>query len=1190
MIATITKDYGTEFNAPDNPTKAFYIFSGWDTEVPETMPSENKTFNATWTAKDTFYLVGSMNDWTVSEAYEFVANPQNPDEYSVSAALAAGNEIKVVRAVAGVAKNEDHYPSTEHQGYNGWTGNYVVDEYHAGDVTVYFRPAGNFGDQLWQNFGGYFYIEGDHLITVEVSPADKGEAYVTRDGSTAAATTAPNGMPLTVHYTPADNYQLDKIEVLKEDGTAANVTMNGDVFSMPNYNIKVKVSFKVITWTFDEFEWTGNNETGYTAAVAKYNGDNGSTKTVEAAVTSQETPATCETPGRTVYTASVAADASLDGTAKEDTKTVSIPALGHAYGEPAWTWDGFTKATATFTCANDPTHKQTVVAEGDDIASSTSGGTTTYTATITGPDGKTYTNTTSDNSKLITEVTATFEPPIAGDDARITHPASVPEGSPYRASVVRYFAADKTTQFEGTFAEGETYYAELWISVETDGYGFKGGVDSIDGQSVPADPVSITVNGENVTGNIPGAYVHTLVRVLAPFTVTNPEFELTLVVYKNTGADGTAELSKTTAHRGETITVTATPAPGSRFTYAEYKEAGSIVNATRIGEDGTFTMPPYDTEVTVYFVREEYDVTVTTNNEAYGTAKTKVYQSWYNMGDQVELEATSNTGYEFKEWNVISGGVTIGADNKFTVGTSDVEVQAVFAPIKYTINYELNGGTNAEANPAEYTIESNDITLQDPSWTGHTFGGWYDNAEFTGEPVTTIAKGSTGNVTIYAKWTTNAYTVTWKNFDGTVLETDQTVPYGTIPEYDDVTPTKEATKDYRYEFAGWDPEIAAVTGDATYTAKFNEIARTYSNEPVWSWTGSDADGYTSATATFTTNDSAAVFSISLSDEELEKVTTPATCTEGGQTVYKASVEFKGDEYEENKTVSIPAKGHTLAAHAAVAATCETAGNSAYWSCSECGKYFSDAEGNTEIAENSWNIPAKGHDWKLTTDVWNTDHTSAVLTFVCNTDDSHTETVPVSGDAITSVITTEPTATTPGVRTYTATVTLDGKTYTVTDSEAIPATGSTVSGNITSYVGRTEEGQVTVQLFKGNSEEAAYEATVTADNKNYTFEGVVAGTYTMKVSKKDHVTRSYEITADGTAITQDVKIHLKGDVNGDGKLTTADVSRVNSHVKKVDPITDEYIIKCGDVVGNDGKLTTADVSRINSHVKKVDFIW
>ena len=857
-------------------------------------------------------------------------------------------------------------------------------------------------------------------------------------------------------------------------------------------------------------------------------------------------PVVAHTPGTAVEENRVEAKCETDGSydtvvycsvcnAELSREAHVIPATGHAYGEPAWTWDGFAKATATFTCANDSTHKQTVVAEGDDIASSTSGGTTTYTATITGPDGKTYTDTTSDNSKLITEVTATFEPPIAGDDARITHPASVPEGSPYRASVVRYFAADKITQFEGTFAEGETYYAELWISIETDGYGFKGGVDSIDGQSVPADPVSITVNGENVTGNIPGAYVHTLVRVLAPFTVTNPEFELTLTIYKGYGADGTAELSKATAHRGETITVTATPAPGSRFTYAEYKEAGSIVNATRIGENGTFTMPPYDTEVTVNFVREEYDVTVTTNNEAYGTAKTKVYQSWYNMGDEVELEATPNTGYEFKEWKVISGGVTIGADNKFTVGTADVEVQAVFAPIKYTITYNFDGGTNAEANPAEYTIESDAITLQDPSWTGHTFGGWYDNAQFTGDPVTTITKGSTGNVTLYAKWTTNTYAITWVNYDGQTLKTDENVAYGTTPEYDADEPTKAATKDYRYEFAGWNPEIAVVTGDATYTAKFNEIARTYSNEPVWSWTGNDTDGYTSATATFKTNDGAAEFSISVSDEELETVTTPATCTGTGKTVFTASIEFKGQEYETAKTVT---------------------------------------------------IPALGHDWKLITDVWNTDHTSAVLTFVCNTDDSHTETVPVSGAAISSEITTEPTATTPGVKTYTATVTLDGKTYTVTDTEAIPATG-TVSGNITSYVGRTEEGQVTVQLFAGDSTEPAYTATVT-NNETYSFAGVAAGTYTMKVSKKDHVTRSYEITADGTAITQDVKIHLLGDVNGDGKVNTRDVGMVNQHVREVRFI-DGYEFACADVV-NDGKLNTRDVGKINSHVRETQFLW
>ena len=52
----------------------------------------------------------------------------------------------------------------------------------------------------------------------------------------------------------------------------------------------------------------------------------------------------------------------------------------------------------------------------------------------------------------------------------------------------------------------------------------------------------------------------------------------------------------------------------------------------------------------------------------------------------------------------------------------------------------------------------------------------------------------------------------------------------------------------------------------------------------------------------------------------------------------------------------------MTAHAEVAATCTTAGNSAYWSCSRCGKYFSDAEGEFEIAPDSWVIAATGHDY------------------------------------------------------------------------------------------------------------------------------------------------------------------------------------------------------------------------------------
>ena len=59
--------------------------------------------------------------------------------------------------------------------------------------------------------------------------------------------------------------------------------------------------------------------------------------------------------------------------------------------------------------------------------------------------------------------------------------------------------------------------------------------------------------------------------------------------------------------------------------------------------------------------------------------------------------------------------------------------------------------------------------------------------------------------------------------------------------------------------------------------------------------------------------------------------------------------------------------HDLAENVAVAATCTTAGNSAYWKCNRCGKYFSDAEGLNEIAENSWVIQATGHNLSYSAD-------------------------------------------------------------------------------------------------------------------------------------------------------------------------------------------------------------------------------
>ena len=232
-------------------------------------------------------------------------------------------------------------------------------------------------------------------------------------------------------------------------------------------------------------------------------------------------------------------------------------------------------------------------------------------------------------------------------------------------------------------------------------------------------------------------------------------------------------------------------------------------------------------------------------------------------------------------------------------------------------------------------------------------------------------------------------------------------------------------------------------GLRTYTAKVTFEGKEYTDtktevipatghaygEPVWKWN----DDFT-ASATFTcANDTSHVETVNAA--VTNEVTTAATCETTGVRTYTAKVTFEGKEYTDTKTEVIPAKGHTLTAVAEVPATCETAGVKAHWKCEVCGKLFSDAEGKTETTLERLAIPATGHAYGEPVWKWNDDFTASA-TFTCANDTSHVETVNA---AVTNEVTTAATCETTGVRTYTAKVTFEGKEYTDTKTETLPAT-------------------------------------------------------------------------------------------------------------------------------------------------------
>ncbi len=529
-------------------------------------------------------------------------------------------------------------------------------------------------------------------------------------------------------------------------------------------------------------------------------------------------------------------------------------------------------------------------------------------------------------------------------------------------------------------------------------------------------------------------------------------------------------------------------AGGGTFTMTGGSIAGNTANAgggVYVDEGGTFTMEDgsiNNNQVTSgggggvmvnkgSFTLSGGSITGnTTNSDTFGYGGgVCLYGTFYLSGDSIiqnntKAGATDNL---YLGWNTIKiteplgenariGVTAEGVPRSFISGWSDnmagenpadyfssdgdalgiglnADGNVVLGSLCTTITLDPNGGTLPE-----YSLVAG-AALPIPTKTGYTFDGWYENPDFTGNPVADVPTDSTGELAFYAKWTANTYTVIFDANGGSVDPTSAVTVAGKltslpIPTYDG------------YNFLGWYTQKDGgekVTTDTVF-AMDSTIYAHWSNIPVTSLelnkgtltlqeedsdtltvTVKPADATNQDVTWESSNTSIATVSADGTVTAISAGTATITATAKDGSGVSASCTLT---VTHGKMVQTPKKD----------ATCTVDGTEEYWTCEICGKHFEDESGTIPTTPEENKIQATGHSYGEPVWNWSEDGKTCTVTFTCEKDETHKETPKVK---ITSAVKTPATCTEAGVTTYTATVEFNGKTHTDTKDVAdIPAIG------------------------------------------------------------------------------------------------------------------------------------------------------
>ena len=668
------------------------------------------------------------------------------------------------------------------------------------EITLSATPDKGYHLKEWQVISGGVSIKDNKFTmpnnNVEIkaifekdappTPTEYTVTVTTEGGGTASASPAKAaaGTEITLTATPNTGCHFKEWQVI-----SGGVSIKNNKFTMPNNNVEVKAIFE---------EDTPPAPTEHTVTVTSGGNGTASASPSKAVAGAEITLSATPDKGYHLKEWQVESPTGLVVTNNKFTmpdSNVEVKAIFEEDAPPAPTNPAKPSISVTGTYTYNGFEHTATVSGYDPATMDISGNTATdagdYIVSVTSKTGKWADGSTEAVTAEWSIGKATQEAPIGligvapstedGSDGKIT---GVTDKMEYRMAGESIYTACSGTEIENLsagnyfvrYAEDNNHFAgtdaEVTVgkgapladcTITFDGNGGSGSMGPVTvkaganyilpecGFTAPADQEfkAWEISGtEYKVGDSYTVLGDTEIKALWENSVITPT---TYTVTVSNDGNGTGTATPSTAVAGTTIILTATPNTGYHF-----KEWQVISGGVTI-KDNKFLMPNGNVEVKAIFEEDAPPVptefTITVKTDGNGTASASHAKAV--VGTEIRLTATPNKGYHFKEWQVMSGGVTI-KDDKFLMPSANVDVKAIFeedappAPTEFIVTFDGNGGTPSVVSMT--TTNQKLTSLPSASRSGsYSFDGWYTDKS-GGTKITTDTVFS-ANTTVYAHWT-----------------------------------------------------------------------------------------------------------------------------------------------------------------------------------------------------------------------------------------------------------------------------------------------------------------------------------------------------------------------------------------------------------------------------------------------------